>query len=135
MATLFERIIAGELPSTTLYADDECVVILDINPILKGHALVISRTPYPTITDCPATTLGHMMEITQRVDAKLREVLGCNATNILINNGPQSGQEIPHLHIHVVPRYEGDGRKFLLEHEKYEDGEMATLGRKLQLKS
>ncbi len=133
MATVFEKIIDGEIPSTRLYEDDECVVILDINPVRKGHALVISRKCYPTFTDVPMETLSHMMEIARRIDQKQREVLGAEGTNIMINNSPASGQEVPHLHIHVIPRTEGDGRTPVMPKERYEDGEAARYGELLRI--
>ena len=133
MATVFEMIINGEIPSTRLYEDDEVLVILDINPVEKGHSLVISKTAYPDFTDCPADRLGHMMEIAQKVDLKLRSTLGCDGTNILINNGPASGQEIPHLHIHVIPRYENDGQSLGFTKTKYEGDEISKMGERLAL--
>ena len=133
MATIFEMIINGEIPSTRLYEDDQCVVILDINPTKKGHALVISRKPYRNFTEVPFETLCHMMKIAQLVDKKQREVLGAEGTNIIINNDPASGQEVPHLHIHVIPRYTGDGRTMKGEKDKYEDGEIAVYGEKLRI--
>ena len=133
MATVFEMIINGDIPSTKLYEDDLCLAILDINPINKGHALVISKTAYPTFTDCPAETLSHMLEIAKRIDRKQREVLGADGTNVLINNSPASGQEVPHLHIHIIPRYKDDGKTFSFAHEKYEGNELVEMGAKLCL--
>ena len=126
-------IINGEIPSVRLYEDEECIVILDINPVAKGHALVISRNPYPTFTDVPEKTLHHMMDIARKVDQKQREVLKAEGTNIMINNSPASGQEVPHLHIHVIPRKEGDGKTPKLDKTKYEEGEAALYGEKLRL--
>ena len=126
-------IINGEIPSVRLYEDEECIVILDINPVAKGHALVISRKPYPTFTDVPEKTLHHMMDIASKVDQKQREVLKAEGTNIMINNSPASGQEVPHLHIHVIPRKEGDGKTPKLDKTKYEEGEAALYGEKLRL--
>lgn len=133
MKTVFEMIRDGEIPSVKLYEDDVCFVILDINPISKGHSLVISKEVYPCFTDAPLSTLGHMMEVASRVDAKLRSVLGAEGTNILINNGPAAGQEVPHLHIHVIPRYSGDGKNFIPSKDSYKDGEMAEFGAQLCL--
>ena len=133
MATVFEMIINGEIPSTRLYEDESCVVILDINPIAKGHALVISRGCYPTFTDVPMDTLSHMMEVARMVDRKQREVLGAEGTNIMINNSPASGQEVPHLHIHVVPRYTGDGKTPAFPKGKYDDDEISKYGDLLKL--
>ena len=133
MATVFEMIINGDIPSVKLYEDDECIVILDINPVSKGHALVISRRCYPTFTDVPMETLSHMMEIARKVDSRQREVLGAEGTNIMINNGPASGQEIPHLHIHVIPRYDNDGQVLGFRKTSYDDGEIAAYGARLAL--
>lgn len=129
--TVFSRIIDGEIPSVKLHEDDQCIVILDINPVGKGHALVIAKHPYPTFSDCPAATLSHMMEVAKQVDAMERKILKCDGTNILINNGKASGQEVPHLHIHVIPRYFNDGQSFGFHKQTYQDGEMAELGGKL----
>ena len=133
MATVFEMIINGEIPSTKLFEDEDVLVILDINPVEKGHALVISKVVYPNFTDAPACLLSHMMEIAQKVDRKQREALGCDGTNILINNGPAAGQEIPHLHIHVIPRYKDDGQQLGFGKQKYEEGELQDFGAKLAL--
>ena len=133
MATVFEMIIEGKIPSTKLYEDDRCIVILDINPIAKGHALVISKKPYETFTAVGKPTLDHMMDIARRLDAKMREVLKADGTNIMINNSPASGQEVPHLHIHVIPRKSGDGKTPHFSKESYEDGEIMKYGELLSL--
>lgn len=133
METIFTKIINGTIPSTKLHADDLCVVILDIFPVNKGHALVISREPYPTVGDCPEHILGHMMGVVQRLDHSMRTVLGAEATNIIINNGPAAGQEVPHLHIHVIPRFSEDGKHIAASKERYSDGEIEEYGKKLSL--
>ncbi len=130
--TLFERIIDGEIPSFKIHEDDFCIVILDIAPVEKGHSLVIAKQPYPTFSECPEKTLSHMMEIAKKVDRKLRQELGAEGTNILINNGKASGQEVPHLHIHVIPRFLGDGQTFGFSKTHYEEGEGAELLKALE---
>ena len=134
MKTVFEMIIDGDIPSVKLYEDDVCLVILDINPIQKGHALVISKKPYPSFTESPCQELSHMMEVAKKVDLKMREALKAEGTNIMINNDPASGQEVPHLHIHVIPRYKDDGKGFILNKDKYSEGEINQFGEKLCLK-
>jgi len=129
----FLPIINGEIPSVKIYEDNKCVVILDINPVVKGHCLIIPKEVYPTIAECPDELLNHLMGVVKLVDAKLRKVLACEATNIFINNGPAAGQEIPHLHIHVVPRFIDDGKKVQQIHDKYSEGEMFILGRALKI--
>lgn len=133
METIFTKIINGDIPSTKVHEDDQCVVILDIAPVNKGHALIISRAPYPTMEDCPVETLAHMMSIAQRLGRAMRDSLGAEATNIVINNGPAAGQEVPHLHIHVIPRYQEDGKRFIPAKEKYGEGEIDIYGKKLTI--
>lgn len=133
METLFTKIAKGEIPSVRLYEDDVCFVILDINPVLKGHALVISREPYPNMTACPDDVLGHLMMVAKKIDAKQRKALGAQGSNIIINNDPASGQEIQHIHVHVIPRFDGDGRKYFALHDKYDNDEMAEYGKKLRI--
>ncbi len=133
METIFTKIRDGEVPSVRLYDDEHCFVILDINPVNKGHALVISNAVYPTVADTPEATFAHMMGVVQKIDAKLHAILGCEATNIVINNGEASGQEIPHLHIHVIPRYTGDTKDLRLSTETYGPNEMVQLGAQLRL--
>lgn len=124
MSTIFEKIINGEIPSSKLYEDDISIVILDINPMVKGHSLVISKKPYPSIDECPEKELHHLFDIVKKINLKLKEKLNCDGSNILINNGEASGQEIKHLHIHVIPRYYNDGKTFTLKKDKYEDNEI-----------
>ncbi len=128
MSTIFEKIIKNEIPSKKIYEDDICLVILDINPVNKGHALVINKKPYPTFSECPVDELSHMMEIAKKVDKMQREKLKCEGTNVLINNSKAANQEIPHLHIHVIPRYSDDGVKLKLRHFTYEDDELNEIG-------
>lgn len=133
METLFTKIRDGEIPSVKLYSDDNCFVIMDINPIKKGHALVIANDPYKNIAETPEEVLKHMICVAKKIEAKMTEVLKCDGSNIIINNNPASGQEVPHLHIHVIPRYNNDGQKFGFEHEKYAENEMAEFGKKLKI--
>lgn len=133
METVFTKIEQGIIPSTKIYEDELCFVILDINPVKKGHSLVIAKSVYPNIGSTPDETLTHMILVAKRIEARQREVLGNQGSNIIINNDPASGQEVPHLHIHVIPRFEGDGRKHFQEHDKYSDGEMAEFGDKLRI--
>lgn len=133
METLFTKIRDGIIPSTKLYQDDKCFVILDINPVHKGHALVISAQPYKNTKECPEDVLSHMICVAKKVEMKMRSELNCDGSNILINNDPASGQEVPHLHIHVIPRYESDKNIFCLSHEVYGENEMSEFGTKLKI--
>ncbi len=134
MATVFELIRDNQIPSVKIYEDDLCFVILDLSPVNKGHALVISKEAKPTFDSVDDKTLYHMIDVAKKVDRKMRDTLGADGTNIMINNGPASGQEVPHLHIHVIPRFDDDGKTFVFpSKEKYEEGEMEKYGELLKL--
>lgn len=131
--TVFEMIIKGDIPSTKIYEDDSVIAILDIAPRAKGHTLVISKNVYPTIEEVPLDVLSHMMEIVKKVDEKMRLALMADGTNVIINNSPASGQEVPHLHIHVIPRFKDDGISFFPPALKYEENEAQEYGEKLKI--
>ena len=133
METIFTKIEKGIIPSTKVYEDDVCFVIKDINPVKKGHCLVISRAPYPNVSSCPDGTLSHLILVAKKIEARQREVLGNQGSNIIINSDPASGQEVPHIHVHVIPRFDGDGRKHFQEHDSYAEGEMSRLGDRLRI--
>ena len=135
MDTVFTKIIEGSIPSTKLYEDALCLAILDINPMNKGHALVICKESHPTIAECPDDILGHLLSVAKLLDAQMRSAIGAEATNILINNGPAAGQEVPHLHIHVIPRYFKDKKRLSLTKEQYGPSEMAAYGEKLRIQT
>lgn len=105
--TVFDKIIRGELPAQRLYEDDDVIVILDINPLAEGHALVIPKEPAPTmgeLSDGAAAAVGRVLP---RLCRALRDVTGCPALHVLENDGPEAGQEVPHVHVHVIPRRPG----------------------------
>ena len=127
METIFTKIIKKEIPSVQLYEDDQAIVILDIAPVSAGHALIISKEPYPTIDQCPNDLLGHLMAIVKQVDIKLKEKLKADATNIVINNGKAAGQKC-HLHIHVISSLIPMTKKISpLLKKSYKDGEIQKL--------
>ncbi len=132
MSTIFEKIIKGEIPSTKIHEDEICLVILDINPVNKGHVLIINKKPYPTFVECPKDELSHMMEIAKKVDKLQREKLNCDGTNLIINNSKAANQEIPHLHIHLIPRYFDDKVNPKLKHDKYNENEIEAIGKMLK---
>ena len=132
METIFTKILKGEIPSVKLHEDELCFAILDIKPVNKGHLLLITKEPYPDLQSCPDEVLAQLMKLAKQADATLRRQLGCDATNLIINNGKESGQEVPHLHLHIIPRWKNDHKTLQLSKETYTDGEMAEYGKQLE---
>ena len=106
---LFCRIIAGEIPSYKVYEDGNVLAFLDISPVNPGHTLVIPKEHYRNIEAIPADRLGEIMAAVKKIGAALKDKLGVPGYNVYENNDPVAGQEVPHLHFHVIPRQEGDG--------------------------
>lgn len=105
---IFCKIAAGEIPSATLYEDDDFRVILDLGPASKGHALIIPKEHYSNIYDIEDETAAKAMVLAKKMITKMTEALGCDGYNIVQNNGPCAGQTVFHFHMHLIPRYEGD---------------------------
>ncbi|MDP3953760.1 MAG: HIT family protein [bacterium] len=105
---IFCQIVAGEIPAHTIYQDEDTLAFLDINPRAPGHTMIIPKEHHSTILDLPDKLVAPIFGTTQKVTAMLEKGLGTNHFTIGINMGRLSGQEVDHLHIHVVPRFEGD---------------------------
>lgn len=108
---VFCKIIKGEIPSTGIYEDEAVKVFLNINPASRGHLLVIPKEHFENVLDCPDEILSHIIKISKKIAKLAKEKLGADAINIANNSGKEAGQEVFHLHFHVVPRYKDDGMK------------------------
>jgi len=109
MASIFTKIINRELPAQILYEDERFIAILDINPVNYGHALVITKAEFPDFDALDPKLLGPLFETVQHVARAVVNGTGAQAYNVMTSNGRAAGQEIAHLHIHIIPRFEGDG--------------------------
>jgi len=101
--TIFERIIAKEIPADVIYEDEHIVAFMDIKPVAPTHALIIPRKPIARLEDTKApdhAVLGHMLMKAPDIAAQLG--LAESGYRLVINNGPDAGQEVPHLHIHLI---------------------------------
>jgi histidine triad (HIT) family protein len=109
MSCIFCRIAAGEIPAQVVHQDAETLAFLDIRPLAPGHVLVIPKAHASLVEDLPDPVLAALFRTVRRVSEAARQATGAPATTIAVNNGPAAGQEVPHAHVHVVPRREGDG--------------------------
>ena len=105
---IFCKIAAGEIPAITLFEDDDVKVIFDAGPATKGHALVIPKIHAADVFEISEELLAKAHIVAKKVAKALKDATGCDGINILQNNGERAGQSVFHLHIHVIPRYEGD---------------------------
>lgn len=106
---IFCKLANGIIPTSTIYEDDDFRVILDANPATKGHALIIPKEHAANIFELPDETASKALVLAKKISTKLYKGLNCDGFNILQNNGELAGQTVFHFHIHLIPRYEGDG--------------------------
>ena len=102
---IFSKIAAGEIPSYKCAESEKFYAFLDINPLVKGHTLVIPKTHSQGLLDTPDETLAAIIARVKKVAAHLKAALPCDGFNILQNNGEAAGQTVHHVHFHIVPRY------------------------------
>lgn len=128
MATIFEKIIAREIPAHIVYEDDYAIAFLDISQATKGHTLVVPKVAYPNIYETDTKVLKHLIAITQKLAVVVKDVFHASGVNILSNNDEMAGQTVFHFHFHVIPRYAKDDVKFQftnymgsISHEEYKE--------------
>lgn len=110
---IFCRIAAGDIPSTTIYEDEFFIVIMDLSPATKGHALIIPKEHMADIFEMDEKTAGKLFKLAVRIAKAMKKALNCDGLNIVQNNGEIAGQTVRHFHLHLIPRYEGDGQNIL----------------------
>jgi histidine triad (HIT) family protein len=109
---VFCRIIDGDLPSMRIYADERTIVIMDINPLNSGHCLIITRAHAPTLWDADPADLQAAITTAQKVATALKTAVKPDGLNMLQANGPAAFQSVPHYHLHLIPRWDNDGKGF-----------------------
>ena len=113
---IFCQIVAGDADATFIYTDDTVVVFLDINPVTPGHTLVVPRAHMPALSDVDPRTGAHLFNVAQRMAKALRASgLRCDGVNLFYADGEAANQTVFHAHLHVFPRYDGDGFRLTAE--------------------
>ncbi len=109
---IFCKIANGEIPSTTLYEDDDFRVILDLGPAAKGHSLILPKAHYANVYEIPEDLAGKAFLVAKRMATRMVPALKADGINIVQNNGEVAGQTVFHFHMHLIPRYQGDASGF-----------------------
>jgi len=106
--TLFTRIVEGEVPSDTVYEDETTYAFLDVNPLAPGHTLVIPKEPYARLSEMPPAEAADVFSVLGEIAAAVEAAVDADGTTIALNNGEAAGQEVPHVHWHIIPQFEDD---------------------------
>ena len=124
---IFCKIAAGEIPSKTLYEDEEFRVILDLGPATKGHALILPKDHYRDLFELPDEKAAKVMVLAKKMAAQMTQRLGCEGFNLVQNNGELAGQTVFHFHMHLIPRYRDDGQKIGWKPQEATQEELETI--------
>jgi len=108
---IFCKIANGDIPSKTIYEDDEFRVILDLGPATKGHALILPKDHYANLYELPDVVAGKVLKLAKKMATQMTKKLGCDGFNIVQNNGEIAGQTVFHFHMHLIPRYKDDNQR------------------------
>jgi len=119
---LFCKIVRGEISSHKVYEDDETLAFLDIHPVAKGHVLIVPKMHATNIFDITSESWGAVCETARKVAIAVEAALDTDGVNFMMNNRETAGQVIDHPHVHLIPRFKGDGLKHW-PHGAYQDGE------------
>lgn len=104
---IFCKIANGEIPSSTLFEDEEFRAILDISPATRGHALILPKSHFKDISELPEELSAKIPALASKIGEAAKSALRASGYNILMNTGASAGQTVFHCHIHIIPRYEG----------------------------
>ncbi len=121
---IFCKIVKGEIPSKTLYEDEDFKVIFDISPASKGHVIIIPKVHAANIYELPDEVAAKIFVVAKKVATALKNVLNCDGINVLQNNGEVAGQTVFHLHVHVIPRFKDDNLKLTWIQGKADSAEL-----------
>lgn len=132
MDCVFCKIVEGQIPSTTIFEDNDFKVILDISPANLGHSLVICKHHYENLIEMPEDLVGKGFIVAKKVAKAIKEATNCDGINILQNNGVVAGQTVFHFHIHIIPRLEKDSVKIDFGDFKTESEKIIEIGEKIK---
>ncbi len=132
MPSIFSKILAGQIPGQFVFRDELWAAVLDIRPVAPGHALLIPLHEAQHLAELPAPTLAALGDRLARLTAAVKTASGAPAVNVVVNDGPAAGQEVPHAHLHVFPRFPDDGKRLSWPATPYADGELARWAERLR---
>lgn len=128
---LFCKIIRRELPAEIIYEDEHTLAFLDIHPVSKGHTLVVPKEHATNIFDISAESWSHVAESVRILASHIETGVAASGINLMMNNRENAGQVIDHPHVHLIPRFPGDGLR-LWPHGAYAEGEASKVGAQIR---
>ncbi|SHJ43435.1 HIT family protein [Parasporobacterium paucivorans] len=128
---IFCKIANGDIPTYQLYENEDFRVIFDAAPATRGHALILPKNHYADIFEADEVTVAKAFALAKQMAEVMRNVLGCDGINIIQNNGREAGQTVFHLHVHLIPRYEGQEKILTWKQHEHSKRDMEELVRQI----
>jgi histidine triad (HIT) family protein len=130
---VFCRIVAGAEPASMVHQDEVAVAFLDIRPVTPGHLLVVPRQHLASLVDLDPEIAAHLMRVAVRLDRALRSSgLPCQGVNLFLADGEAAGQDVFHVHLHLFPRFEGDGVRLSADWARPARGDLDELAERIR---
>ncbi len=130
---IFCKLANGEIPTNSIYEDEDFKVILDASPATKGHALILPKEHFDNIYEVDDSIAAKIFPLAKKLATAMTKKLGCDGFNILQNNGEAAGQTLFHLHVHLLPRYKDEKAILEWDHLEFSDEEMAEIRDSLKM--
>jgi histidine triad (HIT) family protein len=130
---IFCKIVYKQASSSIIYEDEAVMVFLDIRPLNMGHTLVIPKEHYVDIFHIPQTLLSQIHKIAQQVSSPIKKATAADGISIIQQNGKAAGQDVFHIHVHVVPRFEGQKLPPFHELKEVERAKLDEMAKKIKL--
>ena len=124
---IFCKIANGEIPSATIYEDDDFRAFLDLNPATRGHALLVPKDHFANLFELDEEHAKKAILLAKKIGTRMKDKLGCDGLNLVQNNGEAAGQTVFHFHMHLIPRYKDDHAGILWEPGKTTPEEMEEI--------
>lgn len=129
---IFCKIVAAEIPASIVYEDEDVLAFLDIRPFNHGHVLVVSKEHVRNLLDAHEDVLQKLITASQKIARGITTAFGADGITLKMNSERAGGQDVFHIHIHIVPRYENDGLFPPTQHKTYEGNEMNEVATKIK---
>lgn len=130
---IFCKLANGDIPTNSIYEDKDFKVILDAAPATRGHCLILPKEHFSDLLEADEAVLAKALPLARKIAKRQKDVLKADGVNILQNNGSEAGQTVFHLHIHIVPRYEGEKEILTWGHQEFSEEETKEIQKALSI--
>ena len=128
---IFCKIVAGEIPALRVFEDDAVLAFLDVGPLAEGHVLVVPKQHYERLEDMSGDAVAAVTRHLPKLGRAVVKAMSVPGYNVLQNNGKESGQVVPHVHIHIIPRVAADGLGYRWNASEYPSGRAEEVQRQI----